>query len=151
MKKDRFRVIVAVYLILRQNDSILLARRANTGYADGLYSLPAGHLEGDELATEGMAREAKEELGIMVRPEDMMLVHTAHRLNRNEANQERIDLFFETTQWSGMVTNAEPHKCDDVSWFASDSLPENTLPLIRRVFDAVARGDAFSEFTHDPN
>lgn len=57
MSKERFRLIVAVYLILRQNGKILLARRANTGYADGFYSLPAGHLDGDELATEGMARE----------------------------------------------------------------------------------------------
>lgn len=98
-----------------------------------------------------MAREAKEELGIIVRPEDMKLVHTVHRLNRNEPNQEHIDLFFEAIKWGGDITNAEPHKCDDVSWFASDDLPENTLPLVRHVIEATARGDTFSEFTHDPS
>jgi 8-oxo-dGTP pyrophosphatase MutT (NUDIX family) len=68
--KERFKLIPAVYLILRRNDEVLLLRRANTGYQDGKYSLIAGHLDGDELATEGMIREAKEEAGIVIVKED---------------------------------------------------------------------------------
>ena len=94
MSKDRFKLIPAVYLLLQHDNKILLARRANTGYQDGKYSLPAGHLDGDELATTGIIREAKEEIGIDLLPEDVSLVHTCHRLTRSQANQERIDLFF---------------------------------------------------------
>jgi len=35
--------IVDVHLILRRGDDILLARRANTGYADGLFNAPSVH------------------------------------------------------------------------------------------------------------
>ena len=82
--KDRFKLIPSVYLLLRSKGKILLLRRANTGYQDGTYSLIAGHLDGDELGTEGMIREAREEAGITVLAKDLRLVHTAHRLSRNQ-------------------------------------------------------------------
>lgn len=148
--KDRFKLITAVYLVLRRGDEVLLLRRANTGYQDGKYSIIAGHLDGDELATEGMVREAKEEAGITVNPKDLKLVHTAHRLSRNQVGQERIDLFFETTEWQGEVTNAEPDKCDDLSWHPINSLPNNMLPFVKLVLTDVAQGINYSEYTEEP-
>lgn len=56
---DRYRFIGAVYIILRDNNKVLLLRRANTGYYDGDYSLPAGHMDGDEPAAHAAVREAK--------------------------------------------------------------------------------------------
>ena len=35
----------AVYLILRKADKILLMNRANTGWMDGHFSLPSGHMK----------------------------------------------------------------------------------------------------------
>ena len=35
----------AVYLILRKSDKILLMNRANTGWMDGHFSLPSGHMK----------------------------------------------------------------------------------------------------------
>ena len=81
--EERFKLIPAVYLLLRQDDKILLLRRANTGYQDGNYSLIAGHLDGDELATEGIIREAKEEAGITISKADLNFVHVA-QLARKE-------------------------------------------------------------------
>jgi ADP-ribose pyrophosphatase YjhB (NUDIX family) len=148
--KERFKLIPAVYLLLRRNNEVLLLRRANTGYQDGTYSIVAGHLEGDELATTGIAREAKEEAGITVSPTDVRLVHTCHRLSRNEARQERVDLFFEASKWQGEITNAEPEKCDDLSWFPVDQLPDNMLPLVKYVVSHIAQGIAYSEYTEEP-
>lgn len=149
-QKERFKLIPAVYLLLRQDDQVLLLRRANTGYQDGKYSVIAGHLDGDELATEAMAREAKEEAGITVDPKDLQLVHICHRLTRNQAGQERLDLFFEATQWQGEVTNAEPEKCDGLSWFSIDSLPSDMLPLVGRVLNDIQQGVNYSEYTEEP-
>lgn len=60
-QNKRFKLIPSVYLILRQDDKVLLSRRANTGYQDGNYSLIAGHLDEDEIGTVAMTREAREE------------------------------------------------------------------------------------------
>lgn len=149
-KTDRFKLIPAVYLLLRRNNNVLLLRRANTGYQDGKYSIIAGHLDGDELATAGIVREAKEEAGITVNPKDVRLIHTCHRLTRNQVGQERVDLFFEADTWQGEVTNTEPEKCDDLSWFPANELPDNMLPLVRNVLDDVARGVGYSEYEEEP-
>lgn len=149
-QQDRFKLIPAVYLLLRRGSEVLLLRRANTGYQDGKYSVIAGHLDGDELATAGIVREAKEEAGITVNPKDLKLVHTCHRLTRNQIGQERLDLFFEVDKWQGEVTNTEPEKCDDLSWFSVHNLPENMLPLVRNVINDVKRGVGFSEYEVEP-
>jgi 8-oxo-dGTP diphosphatase len=51
-----------------------------------------------------------------------------------------MDLFFETREWQGEVTNAEPEKCDDLSWFPYDDLPSNMLPLVKNVLNDIANG-----------
>ena len=53
-------------------------------------------------------------------------------------DREYVSFFLHTSQWSGKVVNAEPHKCDDLSWFEIDNLPVNTIPYIRR---AIAKGN----------
>jgi 8-oxo-dGTP diphosphatase len=148
--KDRFKLIPAVYLLFRRGDEVLLLRRANTGYQDGMYSLVSGHLDGDELATQAMVREAKEEAGVDVDASNMRFVHIVHRLSRGAPGQERIDLFFEATTWSGDIVNAEPHKCDDLSWFPINDLPKNMLPLVKRVLTDIAHGVGYSEYTEEP-
>lgn len=147
---ERFKLIPAVYLLLRLDNKVLLLRRANTGYQDGKYSLIAGHLDGDELGTDAITREAKEEAGITVSPQDVKFVHAAHRLSRNQPGQERIDLFYEARKWRGEVKNAEPEKCDDLSWYPVDKLPNNMLPFIKQVLEAIAGGVSYSEYEVEP-
>lgn len=149
-KKERFKLIPAVYLILRHDDAVLLLRRANTGYQDGKYSLIAGHLDGDELGTDAIVREAKEEAGIIVNPKNLKFAHVAHRLNRNQIGQERIDLFYECVEWQGEIQNTEPEKCDDLSWFDLSNLPDNMVPLIKLVLEGVTKGISYSEYVEEP-
>lgn len=147
--KERFKLTPAAYLFLWRGNEVLLMLRANTGYQDGKYYLPSGHLEGDELASEAMIREAKEEVGIDIAPKDLTFVHVAHRLGQSTDN-ERVDFFYEARTWSGEVINAEPNKCDDVAWFLADALPDNVSPFIKRVLADVQGGKAYSEYTEEP-
>lgn len=149
-KKERFKIIPAVFVLLRRGDNVLLLRRANTGYQDGKYSLIAGHLDGDELATEAAVREAKEEAGITVDPSKLDFVHVSHRLGRGNSGDERIDLFYELKEWQGEITNAEPHKCDDLSWHPLNDLPGDTLPHVRRVLECIKRSIPYSEYITEP-
>ena len=53
----------AVYGIIRDSTGkILTVKRKNTGYLDGWYGLPAGHIEGIETIKEAMQREIQEEV-----------------------------------------------------------------------------------------
>jgi 8-oxo-dGTP diphosphatase len=134
---ERFTVIPAVYIVLRRDDKILLIRRANTGYHDGFYSLPAGHVDGKEPAIIAAAREAKEEIDVDIALIDLQLVHMMHRV-AEEGDHERVDFYFEAKQWQGEPRNAEPAKCDDLAWFAPNELPEKTVPVVRKALEKIA-------------
>jgi len=103
MTKERFKTRVAAYLILKKDNQILLHLRNNTGFADGYYSLVAGHLDGNETAIQAIIREAKEEANIILHPNDLKVVHVMHRTKEIEY----IDFFIECTKWSGNIKNIE--------------------------------------------
>jgi len=149
-KIERFKLIPAVFLVLRRGQEVLLLRRANTGYQDGKYGVIAGHLDGDELGTQGIIREAKEEAGIAIDPKDLRFVHVSHRLTRDQVGQERIDLFYQATKWQGTIKNMEPAKCDDLSWFVINKLPPNMLPHVKMVLQHIENGVNYSEYVTEP-
>ena len=73
---DRFVVVPASYvLFLRrvgEEDQILLQLRQGTGYMDGHWATAAaGHVERGESVFAAAAREAAEELGVVVDPADL--------------------------------------------------------------------------------
>jgi len=77
--KERFKVVPAVYVIFQREGKVLLLKRANTGYMDGLYSLPAGHVDGDEPAVLAAVREAQEEVAVTLTRDSLRLAHVMHR------------------------------------------------------------------------
>lgn len=151
MTKDRFKLIPAVYVIVRHPDGhVLLGRRAGTGYQDGKYGLPAGHVDGDELATVAAARELLEETTLHVNPADLRFVHLLHRLSRDQVGQERLDIFFEADIWQGQPAIGEPDKCDSLEWFSPDALPDDIIPLVRGVLQHIENGVPYSELLTEP-
>jgi len=141
--KERFKLIPSVYILLIQDDKILLLRRINTGYEDGNYGLVAGHADGRETMRKAMAREAFEESGIKINTDDLDLVLTMHRWC---GDHERVDFFFTVKKYDGEVKIMEPEKCDDLSWFPLNKLPENTIPYIRAAIDCYQKGEGYCEF-----
>jgi len=138
----RFKLIPEAHLVLMRDSQILLLKRENTGYEDGNYSIIAGHIDGSETAREAMSREAKEEAGLIIHPDDFFLLHVMHR----KASDERISFFFTTKIWKGEPRNMEPDKCGDLSWYDLDSLPTNMVPYIRAAIDNILRNEIYSEF-----
>ena len=138
----RSRFPVAVHLFFLQNGCVLLLRRYNTGWEDGKYSLPAGHVDTGESVIQASIREAYEEVGIRLNPPDLEVVHVMHR----KAEDERIDFFLMVKSWTGEITNQEPHKCDDLSWHPLASLPGNIIPYVRQGLTNYQEGILFSEF-----
>ena len=145
MTKEKFKLIPALHLFLIRDGKILLLRRFNTGFADGQYGVPAGHHDGGEPVTKGMAREAREEAGVSIDPKDLKIIHVMHKF----LTDERVDFFFTANKWAGEPYNAEPHKCDDLSWFPLNNLPENMVPYVRKALENYQKGELFSEFGWD--
>ena len=134
--KHRAQAIVAVHLILRRGDDVLLGLRLNTGW-----HLPAGHVEPGETPLDALVREAAEELGLALDPAHAELVHLLHYAEQTP----RLNLFFEVRRWSGEPVNAEPGKCADLHWFSLHKLP---TPLVGYAGAALAhrrRGVPYSE------
>ena len=133
---------VTVHLFFIKNNQILLSRRYNTGYMDGYYSVPAGHLDGEETVRLAGVREAREEIGVQIDPADMVFAGVFHR----HEGDERVDFFFHVMKSAGQPINAEPGKCDELRWTKMDTLPENTIPYIRRAIENFHAGIPFEEF-----
>lgn len=138
----RARIPVTVHLFFMRQGQILLLRRFNTGYADGQYSVPAGHLDGGETVMAAAAREAKEEIGVRIEPQELVFSSVMHR----QEGDERVDFFVRVPAWSGEPVNAEPEKCDDLHWADVRALPENTVAYVRRAIRNDLDGIRFDEF-----
>lgn len=145
MTDGRFKINAAVYLLLMKGDKILLLRRFNTGWSDGMYSLPAGHIDGNEPLTAAACREALEETGIILLTKDITFAHAMHRINKEGDGKEYIDFFFAATKWQGTPYNAEPQKCDDLDWFPIGHIPENTISYVKQIIQNHQKGLNFSE------
>lgn len=105
---------------------ILMLKRAGTGYYDGYYDLPGGHLEAGEDIFDGMIREAKEEIGITINREDMEILHIYHKYKKG-----MLKFVFRTNKYQGEPINAEPNNCEKIEWIEINDLPENIVPSIK--------------------
>lgn len=142
----RFKIIPAIYLVLRNDDKILLCRRFNTGYMDGKYSMIAGHLDGDEPLEKALAREANEEAGITINPDDLKLIHVIHTRSElpNSLDDERVDFYFTAEKYSGELKIMEPNKCDRMDWFDIKNLPEEIVPRVKVALENILKGEPYS-------
>lgn len=115
------RHLIDVHVLLLRGGELLLTQRRG-GYGGGLWHLPSGKLDAGEAVTVAAAREAEEEVGVLIDPTDLRCVHTIHV--NGSGPEPRLGLFFETHRWIGEPVNREPDKCAAVRWFRLDDLPE---------------------------
>jgi len=135
-------VRVYVLLLLVSNDSVLLLKRQNVDFGNNLFSLSGGECVYGETSANAIIREAKEELNISIKPEDLELVHT---LSRNGTENNLILLFFKADKWSGEAILNEPHKHSELLWAPLNAIPDNMIPAHRQALDAIKNNIFYSE------
>ncbi len=138
----RHRVPLTIHIFFIRDDQLLMLRRFNTGFADGQYSVVAGHLEAGETIIQAGVREIFEEVGLRISPESLEVVGVMHR----KSDDERVDFFALATSWQGEPANCEPHLCDDIRWCPLDRLPENTIPYVRKAVENFRHQRWFDTF-----
>lgn len=145
---QRFKMKVGVFLMLIEGGKILLLRRARTGIEDGMYVLPMGGHDGREPLTQTLIREAREETGLVLQPNDIEVCHVVHRFHfmPEGLSFEQMDVYFRAEKYSGVPQNLEPDRCDEVAFYPLNQLPNPISPFIRAALDNVEQGKFFSEF-----
>ncbi len=142
-ERVRFQLSSAVFVILARGPEICMLQRKATGWMDGSFSIPAGGLDTGETIRAAAVREAFEEIGVVVAPEDLKPVHTLHSLT---AGNQWLGHFFCANEWIGTPAICEPDKHADLEWRSLNNLPENTIPYVRQALLCTARGELYSEY-----
>lgn len=140
--RDLFPLVVHVMLQRSgaQGDQLFLLRRAGTGFMDGYYVLPGGHVQAGESLTQAAARECEEETG--VRPASLRAVCV---LPYRSGRHQGINVVFEGGDLPGDPGLGEPAHCDRAAWFDRSALPHPVAPWLPEVLEMSARGDWFRE------
>lgn len=137
------KAILAVTLTLVKDNKVLLVRRKSTGYMDGYYAMPGGHVEPDETILEAAVRELEEETTLRIKPEDLQLFHVHQDENMSPKNY--IVFRFKATKWSGEPKLVEKDKSDDVRFFDIAGPPDKLSPYSQLDIEALKKeGITFS-------
>ena len=137
--------LVTDLMLTRKNEEngeteILLSLRKNTGYRDGQYELPGGHVDAGEDLMQSMVREAKEELLIDIQEENLKIVHILHHYNG-----DRVNFILTTDRYEGVPTIGETDKCERLEWFGINNLPINIIPKIKKSIEEISQGIFYSK------
>ena len=125
---DRFVTRQAAFCVVRnEKGEILLQQRANTGYLDGYWDLPSGHLEHGEDMRVSAVRELEEEMGLIAAPESLRLIH----IDQYFLDKDYTNFVFEVDTWEGEARICEPEKCGAIGWFAPGEFPEKCVNVVR--------------------
>ncbi|WP_405934001.1 NUDIX domain-containing protein [Streptomyces longwoodensis] len=137
--------IVGVHLHLQDDQGRILLglRHPDSAFAPNTWHFLAGHCE-RETAIDCLVREAEEEAGLTIAPEDVDLVHTVHHVDSPTA-RPRIALVFQARTWTGDPEVLEPDRCVEWRWWKPQDLPDALVPYTRRAIEGIRRGRRYSE------
>jgi len=123
-------VIPTVNVFIINGSKLLLSRRANTGWMDGYLCPSGGHVEIGETPAIAMLREIKEELGVVVKPEDLEFGCVAAR---NTPAGETVAYEFIIRDKEYQFINAEPEKCSELVWVELTKLDDTMIDQFKQI------------------
>ena len=140
-------VLPVVGLCLVAADGRVCMQQRPAGKAHGgRWEFPGGKVEAGETHRSALAREIAEELGIAVRPQDLVPIAFADRGTLEDSRPDGggavLIVLYAATSWEGEVQALEGGA---VGWFEPDSLadlpmPPLDVPLVRQVLRLLRHG-----------
>ena len=128
--------------MLKKGNKILLIKRKNTGYEDGKFAFPAGHVSENESLKTAMVREAKEEVVLDLKKQDLQFLTVMFK----KAEKKYVNFYFFCEKYQGEAQNGEPDKCEEIGWFDIDHLPENMAQIERRIINDYKNNIVLDEY-----
>jgi 8-oxo-dGTP diphosphatase len=152
MGEEHYKTLSAVFpMIMRMtggNREVLLHKRANTGYMDGMWDFAgSGHVDANETAKQAVLRECKEEIGITVKMDDVSFAHLSHALSKN-SDRTYYDIYFVVYEFSGIPFIAEPDKSSDLKWFCVINLPTDMIDIRKTALENYFNSIYYSEIIY---
>lgn len=146
---EHFRSLSAVIpIVLKRNNKdieVLLHRRKNTGYEDGMWDLAgSGHVDEGETAKMAVIRECAEELGIDVNISDLSFAHLSHRVSK-AGGKTYYDIYFIINNYEGTAKIMEANKCSELKWFKLNKLPKDIIDIRKIVLENIQKNIQYSE------
>lgn len=122
-----------------EHQHLLLARRADTGR----WALVSGILEPGEQPAHGLAREVREETGVVVQPLRITSVISGRPVQHTNGDwAQYMSITFECRPTGG-VAQVNDDESLEVGWFPLDALPSSLSAQDRqRITDALAAEQA---------
>jgi 8-oxo-dGTP diphosphatase len=110
------RAVSVVAGIISHGGKVLIGQRKTRDWHGGKWEFPGGKIEAGEGATDALARELREELGI-----EAQIGVELQRYEFNYDTRPPVELiFFEVRQFSGVPVNYE---FEQILWEWSENLP----------------------------
>ncbi len=120
--------VVAIVSDESGRKKILLQKRNNTGFGDGMWDLSAsGHVENGESIKQAAVRECREETGLEIDYSDLRFFALIHKRDK-ACGVFYYNAYFVTEKFRGTPRIKEGGKCSQLAWFYTDELPEELLP-----------------------
>jgi 8-oxo-dGTP diphosphatase len=120
---------VAAAVLVLQNERVLLVRRANEPFR-GMWTLPAGFVNGGEDPAEAAARECLEETGLSVRVTRVFDIVAG----REHARGADFIIVYQAEVLSGEM--AADDDADAVEWFDKNNLPSLAFRATQKVLQS---------------
>lgn len=134
---------MAVFVVLERDGKVFLLRRANTGWADGYFTLPSGHIDQGETVREAAIKEAREEAGVEIALEDLQFIHVDYMRDKY------VNFYFKVTTWQGEPIIGEPHLASESVWVGIDELPTDTIAQLKNMFACYKQKTYFSDIENN--
>jgi len=125
---DVYNAILVATITVVDSGKVLLVKRKKTGFMDGYYATPGGHVDPKETIKGAAVRELREETGLVIKEEDLELFHILQ--DENIAPKNYISFRFLVRRWSGTPKLCEPDKSEDVGFFDIKN-PPNLSPYVK--------------------
>ncbi|MFD9516165.1 NUDIX domain-containing protein [Streptomyces sp. NPDC059979] len=136
--------VVGVHLYLERDGRVLLGlRHPDSAFAGSTHHFLAGHCE-QESAVSCLVREAEEEAGLIIDPDDVELAHLVHLVDE-PGGQPRVGLVFRARRWQGTPEVREPDRCVSWGWWPADTLPHPVVPYTRAAIEGIRAGRLYTE------
>ena len=123
-EKDKGILVASNALIFDQEGRMLIAKRSAA--KGGKFALPGGTKQNDETASECVAREMVEEIGLNIPAERYVVNNVFECFSEFKGKQSNVIHFgcvcYVTDAEKAQIHNTEPEKCDGLYWFSKEEL-----------------------------